>query len=509
MFWGVLLFSLAVTTLIFREGLWHMLGYWQRPEYSHGYLIPVISLFLLWQRLPELRDFESRGSWFGLVAIAFGLCCYLLGELSTIYTIVQYSFLLVLYGLAYAALGWRGFRVIAIPLFILLFMIPLPNFIYNNLSSQLQLLSSRLGVAVIRLFDISVYLAGNVIDLGSYKLQVVEACSGLRYLFPLMTIGFIVAYFYQGSFWKRAFVFLSTIPITVLMNSFRIGVIGVMVEYWGPAMADGFLHDFEGWAVFMMSFGVLFVEMWVLSYIGGERRPLREIFGVAPQREQLSEPASPWRCPPSFFAAAALLLVALVPALALPHREEVVPERMMFLDFPMTFGSWVGRRDRLEDVYLQGLKLTDYALLNYVGEDQHPLNFYVAYYASQRKGQSVHSPRSCLPGDGWEIEQITQRDLADVRVQDRPLRVNRVLIRKGDSQQLVYYWFQQRGRVITNEYLVKWYIFWDALTRNRTDGALVRLVTPVSVNKALDVHDAMLATFAAAISPELQRYVPE
>lgn len=108
------------------------------------------------------------------------------------------------------------------------------------------------------MFQIPVFLEGNIIDLGVYQLQVVEACSGLRYLFPLMSLGFIAAYFYQAAFWKRAIVFLMTIPITILMNSFRIGVIGVMVDNWGISMAEGFLHDFEGWIIFMACAAILF-----------------------------------------------------------------------------------------------------------------------------------------------------------------------------------------------------------------------------------------------------------
>ena len=108
---------------------------------------------------------------------------------------MQYSLLIALGGLTLAITGWRAFRFFVVPLLILLLSVPLPNFIYKNLSFELQLLSSSIGVHVIRLFNIPVYLEGNVIDLGSMKLQVVEACSGLRYLFPLMTLGFIAAHF--------------------------------------------------------------------------------------------------------------------------------------------------------------------------------------------------------------------------------------------------------------------------------------------------------------------------
>ena len=124
------------------------------------------------------------------------------------------------------------FQYLLLPTYILLFfMVPLPHFLYNSLSAELQLVSSRLGVGFIRLFSIPVFLEGNVIDLGNYKLQVVEACSGLRYLFPLTALGFIAAVIFKVALWKKVVLFLSTIPITVLMNSFRIGVIGVLVEY--------------------------------------------------------------------------------------------------------------------------------------------------------------------------------------------------------------------------------------------------------------------------------------
>jgi len=141
-------------------------------------------------------------------------------------------------------------------------------------------MSSEIGVAVIRLFDISVFLEGNVIDLGSYKLQVVEACSGLRYLFPLMSFAFICAYIFKGKFWMRAVIFLSSMPITVIMNSFRIGVIGVLVEYYGIGAAEGFLHDFEGWIIFVACTGILMAEIWVFNRFWGSGKSFTEVFAL-------------------------------------------------------------------------------------------------------------------------------------------------------------------------------------------------------------------------------------
>ena len=129
----------------------------------------------------------------------------------------------------------------------------------------------------IRLFQIPVYLEGNVIDLGVYKLQVVEACSGLRYLYPLMSLGFLAAYLFQAPLWQRALVFLSTIPITIAMNSLRIGLVGVMVDHFGPQDADGFLHMFEGWIIFIACALLLVAEMYVLARFVSGKKFLRRL----------------------------------------------------------------------------------------------------------------------------------------------------------------------------------------------------------------------------------------
>jgi EpsI family protein len=121
----------------------------------------------------------------------------------------------------------------------------------------------------------------------------------------------------------------------------------------------------------------------------------------------------------------------------------------------------------------------------------------------------VHSPRACLPGGGWQLSDFNQRTVTEVTIGSRPLRVNRTLITLGDQRQLVYYWFEQRGRIITNEFVVKWYLFWDALTRHRTDGALVRLITVLPPGGSEADADRRLVDVAKHIAPILTRYIPD
>ncbi|MGD8641033.1 MAG: VPLPA-CTERM-specific exosortase XrtD, partial [Gammaproteobacteria bacterium] len=423
--WGAWIVASILLVVIFNDGLSNLVATWDnREEYSHGYLIPLIVLFLIWQKKEILERTRFDGSWAGVAVVLLGLLLYMVGELSTLYVVVQYSFLMVVIGLVLSLVGWRAFKKIWVPLVILAFMIPLPNFILRTLSAELQLISSQLGVWVIKAFGISVLLEGNVIDLGEYKLQVVEACSGLRYLFPLMTFGFITAYFYKAEMWKRALIFLSTIPITVIMNSFRIGVIGVMVEYWGQSMAEGFLHDFEGWVVFMACTGVLFLEMWLLTRVGSDRRPLGSVFAIEmPPKSEAFKEVKSRPLPPQYVGVFVLLSMMTIAAVAMPEREEIQPPRKEFALFPLFIDGWRGKEDRLEKIYVDALKFEDYIMADYRNAQQNEVNFYVAYYGSQRKGESAHSPRSCIPGGGWQIESLTQQTIHDVKIHNNPLQV--------------------------------------------------------------------------------------
>jgi exosortase D (VPLPA-CTERM-specific) len=490
-----------------------MVRAWSSDEYSHGYLIPIIALLMIWQNWQNISKTRSAsGAWIGTGLVVVGLAMFLMGELGTLYVIVQYSFLITLAGVAITYFGSRSLRHLWVPLVYLMFMIPLPSFLYNGLSAKLQLISSELGVAFIKLVGISVLLEGNVIDLGVYKLQVAEACNGLRYLFPLLSFGFLMAYLYRGPTWHKAVLFLSALPITVFMNSLRIGIIGVLVEHYGLDMAEGFLHDFEGWVIFMACVFILFLETWLLLWVSGRKGPLVSYFNLSlPGRND--DATRPARAPGGGSRSAwgtgiALLLAAVVGTTFLSTRVEAEPSRDSFFSFPLQISDWRGAKSGLPADIVRTLKVDDYLMANYVRQGvQEPVNFYVAFYKSQRKGQSAHSPQSCIPGDGWEITDFTERHIEGVRSGKGTLAVNRAVIAKGGARHLVYYWFPQRGRQLTNEYMVKWYIFWDALTRNRTDGALVRLVTAVE-GADISGADARLSGFLRSVYPELQPYLP-
>ena len=481
---------------------------WQtQEEYSYGYLIPLIVVWLLWSRRQALVASVGRPSWLGFGLIVIAAVMHIIGQLSALYFLSQTGFILVLFGIALGFGGYSLFKVVFVPILFLGFSIPLPYFLDASLSWRLQLVSSQLGVFFIRLFQVPVFLQGNVIDLGVYKLQVVDACSGLRYLYPLLSLSFLAAYLFQAPFWQRAVIFLSAIPITIVMNSIRIGLVGILVNSWGPQDADGLLHFFEGWIIFIACAVILIGEMSLLARFG-LGKGFFEIFyppeiDVRPQSQNKSGRTLNFASPISCL----LLLIAVgLAGFAVSVRQEINPERKSFATFPSTLGEWKGQPSTMEAAIVNKLGFSDYVLSDFAKPNARPVNFYVAYYASQRSGLSPHSPSVCIPGNGW---QITEFERIHLRSKDMSLPINRAIIMRGSSKQLIYYWYEERGIAVANEYWSKLLLLKDAILKNRTDGALIRLITPIYPGEAEHDADKRLQEFAAAAVPTLAKFLPK
>jgi exosortase D (VPLPA-CTERM-specific) len=479
---------------------------WDTEEYSHCYLIPFIVAALVVKRLQEDTQYV-RSSWAGVWIVCVAIALLVVGELSALYDFAQYAAVLTIIGLFIVTLGTRTTWNIAGPLGLLFFIVPLPKFVYVELSAWLQLVSSTLGVEILDLFDVPVFQDGSIIDLGGLRLEVAEACNGLRYLFPLLSLGYLAAYFLKDAWWKKIVLVLSAAPICIAMNSLRIAVIGVTVDLWGNEMAGGIVHTVEGWVVFMVSAAILMAEAYALQYIG--RRGRFNLSFFPSSRAPLTGPVLV--SAPMLAVLGLLGLAAVANAVGLvSDRQEIRPARQDFMDFPLTLpGGWSGRRLSLRQDELAALQLNDYVLTDFTSPSGGVVNFYVAYYASQRKGESPHSPRVCIPGGGWGISDISPYAVSGVGAGRAPLIVNRAIIKKGDQTQLVYYWFQERGRTIANEYAAKWYLLEDSLIKDRTDGALVRVVTPISPGTDIKVGDARLQHFLEAGLPPLREFVPD
>jgi EpsI family protein len=188
------------------------------------------------------------------------------------------------------------------------------------------------------------------------------------------------------------------------------------------------------------------------------------------------------------------------------NRQEIIPERTRFVEFPTRLGAWETRPTALDPDIERLLGLDDYILANYSGKDRKAVNLYVAYYPSQRKGESPHSPIVCIPGGGWQIAQFERTNTGATAPAN--LAFNRVVIARGRSEQIVYYWFEERGRKVANEWWSKWYLLVDAIFKNRTDGALVRLTTEVYPGETQSDADHRLQAFMREVVPAMTAYLP-
>lgn len=500
--------ALVASLLAFGGPLLELVHRWySQEEYSHGFLIPLIVAWLIWSRRDAIVASVGEPSWSGPALILLAAVMHVLGKLSSLFILSQVGFVVALIGIVLGLGGYSLLRVMFLPIIFLLFAIPLPYFIDSVLSYRLQLISSGLGTAFIRLFQIPVFREGNVIDLGAYQLQVVEACSGLRYLYPLMTLGFLAAYFFQAPIWQRAVIFLSTIPITIVMNSLRIGIVGILVDNFGPQDADGFLHMFEGWVIFLACAGVLVGEMTLFSRFAAGKK-FFDVFHppkITATGERSEGFASFNRLP--LTSCLLILCIAGMASFFISTRHDVLPARAQFSTFPTVLGNWHGRTGTMDTNVESFLGLTDYILSDYAEADGRSVNFYVAYYATQRSGLSPHSPSVCIPGNGWQIIDFKRMTYTspDGKVS---LPLNRVLIARGSEKQLVYYWFDERGMQIANEYVSKLYLLRDSMFKNRTDGALVRLTTPLYPGESEAHAEQRLQAFTDTVVPQLPAYLP-
>jgi exosortase A len=251
---------LAGLTLVYWRVFQKLIYDWGHDDnYSHGFLIIPIALYFVWERRHKLAALEPKPSMFGLVVFVGGILVLLAGLLGSELFLSRVSLIGVLAGGVLFLLGWSYLRALAFPLGFLLLMIPLPAIIFNQIAFPLQLLASRAGEFAISTAEIPVLREGNVLVLANTTLEVAEACSGIRSLISLLTLGIVFGYFTDPRGWVRTLIALSTIPVAIVSNGARVAGTGIAAHRWGPSVAEGFFHEFSGWVVFMVAFALMLV----------------------------------------------------------------------------------------------------------------------------------------------------------------------------------------------------------------------------------------------------------
>ncbi len=232
--------------------------WYEIPDYSHGFLVPFFALFLLWDKRPKLRGMAVKPSWSGLPLLALGVLTLFFGVYGAELFLSRISFVLIIAGLIWMFCGQAILREMLFPLGVLMLAIPFPEIVFNQITFPLQLLASRAASTLLPVLGVPVFREGNVIQLPIMKLEVAEACSGIRSLMSLFTLSVFYGYFLERTSTRRWIMALASIPIAVCANALRIVGTGLCVQYWDPSKAEGFFHEFSGWVMFVISLTCLY-----------------------------------------------------------------------------------------------------------------------------------------------------------------------------------------------------------------------------------------------------------
>lgn len=491
----------VVLTVCFLVGFWtviqKLLMRWNNGDDNYCYLIVPLFLYLCWEKKGEFRFSEFSWTPWGILPGILSSALIVVGELGSVETFMYIGLWGCISSTIFTLYGRRT-RFLAFPLLILLFIVPLPPFINKILTFKLKMIASSLSVEMLRLVGISVVQEGNLIDLGIDRLQVADACSGLRYFLTMILMGLLVAYFFTRGLWRKSLVLLLILPLAIFVNVVRIFFIGLCVVHGHRELAQNLYHDFSGWLAFVFA-GIILVAVALM---------LKRIGTYPPRRQEIDEGPAEHR---TRFAVTGIILCAvfLMSGIGLAKASSTshVPPRASFESFPMQIGQWEGTRDYLSEEVMQSLWADDYVSASYQKKGSpNIIHLLIPYYSYQGTRHTVHAPQSCLLGGGWSMLSSCDHPIP---VPGKVITARVMVLEKDERRLIGSYFFLQRGRVIASPWMNKWYLLEDSVLKRRTDGALVRVELLSGENESVEGAREELESFIAQLWPTLHTYVPD
>ena len=263
--WGTIGWVSVLLAIVYGQILYWLAATWYNDaDMGHGFFVPVIAGYIAWQKRDKIAGLAPKPNWWGLAVMMWAGIQLYVGLLGAELFTARTSFVISIAGAVLLLGGTEYFKIFKFPILLLFFMVPIPSVIYNQLTFPLQLRASEMAESAISFLQIPIIREGNVLELASQKLNVVEACSGIRSLLTLTFLSLVYGYFCEKRTWIRVTLFFSTIPIAILANAGRVTLTGVFANF-NPALAEGLFHEGEGWVIFMVAFAILAVFHQVLA----------------------------------------------------------------------------------------------------------------------------------------------------------------------------------------------------------------------------------------------------
>jgi exosortase len=246
--------------------------WWTNSDYGHGFFVPLFSSYILWHQRRRWMSCEIRPSNFGLLVMLGAVVFLVVGSLGAELFISRVSLLVLLVGLVLFLAGWKVLSVVSFPVAFLIFMIPIPMIVYNQITFPLQLIASRFATFWLEVVQVPVLRDGNILIMSDYSLEVAEACSGIRSLVSLIALAVAYGYLAESRRWVRYLLAVLMVPIAIVSNAIRIMGAGMLAHKFGPGVAEGFLHGFSGWVLFLVGLSLMFVGHWIFRHIGESQK---------------------------------------------------------------------------------------------------------------------------------------------------------------------------------------------------------------------------------------------
>lgn len=498
---------LSTFILAYWVPIYSMVHTWlTNDDYSYGILIPCVSAYFIWEQRKKLKGIPVKSNWLVFPVLILFVLISIYGILGSSGHISRPALPVLISLFAIFCFGYEFFKKFSLPLVFLVFMIPLPVFLDRTLGVFLKAISSQMGAAFIKVFGISVHVSGNIIDLGVSQLQVVDACSGLRFLFPLMALGVVYAYFFEKILWKRILCVAITPLVAIVTNAVRIGITGLLTRYVGSHMAEGFFHDLEGWLIFMVSFVLIFLFGRFLRLFPPKQNQLQneqQDLNENNESEIFVNQGNQWAIYTS--------LVMLLCVFSLSLSTHALPPVMLeggIKGFPKNFDAWKGTQNKIDPKITEASGAEEAFNAFYTNDRSERVSLYMGYRSSafMENENFFHSPTVCLPSSGLKTESLLTHTVHDTPMFG-DLSVTEMIVSQGNQKQLVYFWFQTKDVATHNKDINRFHLAMHAIRRDNTYDLFIRTITSIKGNETLDSARERMDKFVRQMMHTLHEFV--
>jgi len=471
--------------------------WWSNDIYSYGFLIPVISAYLVWVRREAWVNLPAvPNPLWGWPVLSAGLLMLIAGKAATVLLLQELSIPVTLTGAALLILGTRFLRVLWLPIAYLLFMIPAWEVVTDRLYHPLQISSANLGVSLLRMTGVPVYQDGVFIYLPNITLEVAKACSGVNYLIAVVAIGIPMAYLFLRGWVKRTVLVGMAVAIAIIGNGVRVALIGLLASRGLAGDIHGPFHVLQGMFVSVVGYVVLFTGAWVLSPASGSSSAQK-----AGQDSVGKRTFAPTQRSASLFVTLSSVVLLTIGGYIHFVHPVPVPLKKELNEFPATIGGWRGADRAPNSIPFGAMKADRTLSRSYLDGSGDRVDLFLAHFEIQGQGRKL---------DDYNSDRLFQ-NVSEIEVrtdQKGAIRVNRQILQEGNGRDLVLFWYDLHGKIVTNRFLAKFYIMEDALVHGRNDGTLIALSVPLSETVDSEHARSTAERFLSEMIPVLADYLP-